>query len=63
LAKAASLLIRSWLSPIADSSVAAVFGADTVDGAQLGCGGGGDRVDVPFQLGGFGVEVKAARGQ
>jgi hypothetical protein len=30
---------------------------------QLGCGGGGDGVDVGFESGGFGVKLAAARGQ
>ena len=34
--------------------------ADSVDRAQLWCGGGSDGVDVVFEPGGFGVEVLAA---
>jgi hypothetical protein len=38
-------------------------GTDTVEGAQLWCGGGGDGVDVVFEPVGFGVKLAAAGGQ
>jgi hypothetical protein len=38
-------------------------GAETINGAQLGCGDSGDGADVAFQPGGIGVKLAAARGQ